>query len=70
MGKIKDPLDSSTKCQPRIQVPQMTRILDHADPGYRVFLGSWRMSCGVSIGVGTGETTGVVAFSLFGQTCS
>ena len=44
VNKIQDPMDPSTKCQPRIQDPSRSRILDLTAPGSRIFLGSWHMS--------------------------
>ena len=49
MDKIQDSLDPSTKCQPRIQDPSRSRILDPGDPGSRIFLGSWHMSADAHI---------------------
>ena len=43
VDKIQDPLDPSTICQSRIQVPSRSRILDSADPGFQIFLGSWHI---------------------------
>ena len=46
VNKIQDPLDPWSKCQPMIQDPSRFRILDTADPGSWIFLGSWHMSGG------------------------
>jgi hypothetical protein len=42
--KIHNPLDLSTKWQYRIQDPPRSQILDLADRGSWIFLGSWHMS--------------------------